>query len=137
MVIVLYNNHINNKTQRTITNADEILLVCGIANPKPIKEYLHKHAATYYQRNFNDHHIFTIDDLKDIKARFQKIEAANKFIITTEKDAVRLSKFSDHLDELPLYVLPIKHRFLFNEGEEFNRLVLSYIDSFSTNKPHE
>lgn len=129
--------HITDKSQRTITNTDEILLVCGIANPKPIKEYLLKHAATYYQRNFSDHHIFTIDDLKDIKARFKKIEAAQKFIITTEKDAVRLSKFSDHLDELPLYVLPIKHRFLFNEGEEFNRLVLSYIDSHSTKKPHE
>ena len=129
--------HITTKKERSITNKDEILLVCGIANPKPLKEYLHKYASTYYQKNYNDHHIFTITDFRDIKEKYEEIDAPEKFIITTEKDAVRLAKFADELVDLPLFVLPIKHKFLFNGGEEFNRLVLSYLDSFSKNINHE
>ena len=123
--------HIVDKTQRTIKNTDEILLVCGIANPRPIKEYLLKHAYTYYQKNYSDHHIFSIDDLRDIKERYESIDAPEKFVLTTEKDAVRLVKFADELAQIPIYVLPIKHKFLFNEGEEFNKLVISFINSIS------
>jgi len=123
--------HIINKNERIITNTDEILLVCGIANPKPIKEYLLKNAYTYYQKNYSDHHIFSIDDFREIKERFQNMEAVNKFIVTTEKDAVRLAKFTNELAEIPIYVLPIKHKFLFEEGEAFNELVINFINSIS------
>ena len=123
--------HIIDKTQRAIKNTDEILLVCGIANPRPIKEYLLKYAYTYYQKNYSDHHIFSIDDLRDIKERYESIDAPEKFVLTTEKDAVRLVKFADDLAQIPIYVLPIKHKFLFNEGEEFNKLVISFINSIS------
>ncbi|MFP5042420.1 tetraacyldisaccharide 4'-kinase [Parasediminibacterium sp. JCM 36343] len=129
--------HIVHKTERTIKNTDEVLLVCGIASPKPLKEYLLKYAYTYYQKNFNDHHIFTIDDFNDIKERFERIETTEKFIITTEKDAVRLAKFTEEIEQLPIYVLPIKHKFLFNEGEAFNQLVISFINSFSKPQHHE
>jgi len=121
--------NIVDRTERIIKNTDEILLVCGIANPKPIKDYLLKYAYTYYQKNYSDHHIFTIDDFREIKKRFESIDAKEKFIITTEKDAVRLIKFSDELEKLPLYVLPIKHKFLFNEGELFNQSIIQFIES--------
>ncbi|MFY8003321.1 MAG: tetraacyldisaccharide 4'-kinase, partial [Chitinophagaceae bacterium] len=32
--------HIVNKTTRTLQKEDEVLLVCGIANPKPLKDYI-------------------------------------------------------------------------------------------------
>ena len=73
------------------------------------------------------HHIFTIDDLNDIKKRFENIETENKIILTTEKDAVRLSKFSNEVAELPLYVIPVRHRFLFEEGSKFDALVIDFI----------
>ncbi len=125
--------HIHSKVARAITQHDEILLVCGIANPKPLKELLLKTALTYHQKNYNDHHIFSIDDLKEIKQLFEAIDAKEKFILTTEKDAVRLMKFTDALEHLPIYVLPIKHQFLFNEGDIFNELVIRYITTFSLN----
>ncbi len=126
--------HISNPQDEWIlTPNDEVLLVCGIANPKPLKEYLVEHAHTYYQKDYGDHHIFSIDDLNEIKERFASIHAKQKIIITTEKDAVRLTKFTDELATLPLYVLPIKHAFLFDEGEQFNALVISYIRNFSQN----
>ena len=76
------------------------------------------HSETYYMLHYPDHHIFTIDDWKDIKKRFDKIEAKKKIILTTEKDAVRLSKFGEQLNNVPLYVIPLQHHFLFNEEAE-------------------
>jgi tetraacyldisaccharide 4'-kinase len=111
----------------------EVLLVCGIANPKPLKEYLIANVSTYYQKDYNDHHIFSIDDLNEVIAMFREIESADKIILTTEKDAVRLTKFQEELKELPFYVLPIRHKFLFEEGEQFNNAVISFIRNFRIN----
>lgn len=122
--------HISNNSFRKITNEDEVLLVCGIANPKPLKDYIFDNAATYYQMDYSDHHIFRIDDLKDIRKKYESITADKKMIITTEKDAVRLIKFTEELRNIPLYVLPIRHRFLFNAGSEFDALVVNFIRNF-------
>ena len=117
--------------QWIITPNDEVLLVCGIANPKPLKDYLHQHTYTYYQKDFSDHHIFTIEDLNIIKSRFDAIQSKRKIILTTEKDAVRLAKFTNELMHIPLYVLPIKHQFLFDEGSFFDAQVTSFISNFN------
>ena len=124
---------INRKDEWLLTPRDEVLLVCGIANPKPLKEYLHEKTHTYYQQDYSDHHIFSIDDLKDIKQRFEEIDAKEKIILTTEKDAVRLIKFTEELASLPMYVLPIRHYFLFEEGQQFNELVTDFITNFRLN----
>jgi len=125
--------HIATHAFRAISPEDEVLLVCGIANPKPLKDYLLQHAYTYYQKDYSDHHIFSIDDLQEIKERFHDIDARQKIILTTEKDAVRLVKFNEELKDLPLYILPIRSKFLFNEGGLFNAHVISFIRNFSFN----
>lgn len=122
--------HILHHHTQYITPNDEVLLVCGIANPKPLKQYLQENTATYYQMDYGDHYIFRIDDLNDIRKKFNAISAANKMIITTEKDAVRLLKFNEELSDLPLYVLPVQHRFLFGEAEQFNTAIINYILNF-------
>ncbi|WP_153798661.1 tetraacyldisaccharide 4'-kinase [Foetidibacter luteolus] len=122
--------HITGGQVRYITSLDEVLLVCGIANPAPLKQYLQEHAHTYDQLDYSDHHIFTIDDLKEMQKRYLAMAAAQKYILTTEKDAVRLLKFSQQLEQLPLYVLPVKHKFLFNGAEKFNSVVTSFINTF-------
>jgi tetraacyldisaccharide 4'-kinase len=109
----------------------EILLVTGIANPQPLKDLVMDHSETYYMMHYPDHHIFTIDDWKDIKKRFDKIEAEKKIILTTEKDAVRLSKFGEQLNNVPLYVIPLQHHFLFNEEAKFLALIKNYIKDFT------
>lgn len=126
--------HISDGSQIFIDEHTEVLLITGIANPRPLKKYLESKLQTYYMMQFSDHHIFTIDDLKDIKQRFNEIESDNKVIITTEKDAMRLIKFESELDGLPFYVLPIEHRILFNEGTTFASLVMNFIAKFK--KPY-
>ncbi len=108
----------------------EVLLVTGIANPRPLKRFLEERIQTYYMMHYNDHHIFSIDDWKDIKKRFQEIQSDRKIILTTEKDAMRLMKFRQEIDGMPFYVMPIEHRFLFNGAADFNRRVVSYIREY-------
>lgn len=122
--------HLFTKEQATVNAATHILLICGIANPKPLKDYLAANAHSYDLLRYADHHIFNMDDLADIKKQFGKIPGNDKMILTTEKDAVRLVKFADDLKDYPVYALPIEHSFLFNEGPVFNKLVLNFIDSF-------
>ena len=120
-------------TQHNFTYIDEhtdVLLVTGVANPKPLKKFLEERIHTYYMMHYSDHHIFTLDDWKEIKKRFNSMEVSKKIILTTEKDAMRLLKYESELNNLPLYVIPIEHQFLFNEGQSFNNLVSTFIHNF-------
>jgi tetraacyldisaccharide 4'-kinase len=80
---------------RPINSADEfsipdkILLVTGIANPKPLEEYLSKIAEVQTLR-FGDHHDFTAADISRIHNKFDTFAEEKKCIITTSKDYVRL-----------------------------------------------
>ena len=68
---------------------DMILLVTGIANPKPLEEYLSKIAKVETVR-FGDHHDFTTADINRIHNKFDTFAEEKKCIITTSKDYVRL-----------------------------------------------
>jgi tetraacyldisaccharide 4'-kinase len=122
--------HITKKIKTAITAEDEVLLVTGIANPRSLKQYLLDYSKTYYEMSYGDHHIFTIDDLREIKKRFEQVPAEKKMIITTEKDAVRLVKFEQELKDLPIYVLPIGHHFLFGEAQSFIDIIGNFINTF-------
>ncbi|MFL5773604.1 MAG: tetraacyldisaccharide 4'-kinase [Flavisolibacter sp.] len=108
----------------------EVLLITGIANPRPLKNYLEERIHTYYMMHFNDHHIFSIDDWRDIKNRFHDIDANKKILLTTEKDATRLLKFHQEVNSLPFYVVPIEHKFLFHQEMAFNEEVITFIQNF-------
>jgi tetraacyldisaccharide 4'-kinase len=125
--------HLLSKTGYELKSTTEVLLVTGIANPAPLKKMLEKYSKTYYMIKYPDHHIFTIDDLKEIRRRFESIETKEKIILTTEKDAVRLNKFGDELDGLPAYIIPVRHHFLFDEADSFNAGVESFIKNFVRN----
>jgi tetraacyldisaccharide 4'-kinase len=122
--------HIISKEEKKLTVNGEVLLVCGIANPAPLKLYLSDNTKAYYQMLFTDHHIFTIDDLNKVTDQFREIEYSQKLILTTEKDAVRLVKFQQELQNIPLYVLPINSNFLFDEAKHFDTAVANFINEF-------
>lgn len=119
--------HINSKLPYFLPENIEALLVTGIANPTPLKNYLEARTKSYDMLQYPDHHIFTIDDLKEIRKKFRQIQSTEKIILTTEKDAVRLVKFRSELADLPLYIIPIRHHFLFDEEAKFNSLVTTFI----------
>jgi tetraacyldisaccharide 4'-kinase len=122
--------HLITKLRKGIGDKTEALLISGIANPKPLKKYLADHTEAYYEMLYSDHHIFTIDDLKEIRKRFESIPSSNKVIVTTEKDAMRLDKFRQALTEFPVYVIPIEITFLFNDEKRFTELITNFIGTF-------
>ncbi|HEY8398547.1 MAG TPA: tetraacyldisaccharide 4'-kinase [Flavihumibacter sp.] len=115
--------HVITHQQMQLEQDMEVLLVTGIANPKPLKKLLSQTVTTYEQMVFNDHHIFTIDDIRDIQKRFDTLSGKHKLILSTEKDAVRLVKFQEELKDLPLFVIPIEMEFLFDEVESFRSII--------------
>ncbi|MEO8766488.1 MAG: tetraacyldisaccharide 4'-kinase [Ginsengibacter sp.] len=122
--------HLFTKEKRFLEKRSGILLICGIANPRPLKEVLTSYNTSYETLLYEDHHIFNTDDLKKIKKEFSQIGSTNKIILTTEKDGVRLAKFESELKDLPIYVFPMAHNFLFNEEWMFEKRVLGFVESF-------
>ncbi len=122
--------HLLTKEVAKLNGDMDALLLCGIANPKPLKEYIETQVKTYDMLRYADHHIFDLDDLGDIKKQFGKIQSDNKIIVTTEKDAVRLIKFEKELRDLPIYVIPIQHEFLFGDRDFFIKGVQNYLQAF-------
>jgi len=108
----------------------EVLLVTGIANPAALKKHVEENFNGYDELAYSDHHIFTIDDLNYILKKFNQIESNSKILLTTEKDSVRLQKFSQELRNLPFFVMPIQPVFMFNEENQFTRLITTFIQEF-------
>jgi len=78
-------------------NFDDFQLITGIANPKPLINYLKLNGKTFEHQNFPDHHRFTPQELDNL-------QNLNKPILTTEKDYTRLV---DDIDK-DLFYLPIE-----------------------------
>lgn len=70
---------------------DAILVVSGIANPRPLVRYLKSFGARVKVKVFPDHHNFSRKDLEAIARRYDDLEGETKIIVTTEKDSVRLA----------------------------------------------
>lgn len=126
--------HILNKEETTINVTDEVLLVCGIANPEPFKNYVSAESKSCSLLSFPDHHAFTNNDIKEIKKKFYAIDSKQKLIITTEKDAVRLLEYEKEWEAIPAFVIPVQHKFLFGEGMQFDNIVNTFIEMFPADK---
>lgn len=100
----------------------DILLITGIANPKPLVQHLAKFSQKVKHLKFKDHHNFSDADIKNILAEYKKL-GEYKLILTTEKDYVRLKTF-DYLREL-VYYWPINVSI--DKQQEFNQIVLDYV----------
>jgi tetraacyldisaccharide 4'-kinase len=109
-----------------------VMLVSGIAKPERMEEFLQEHYTLFNTIRFPDHHYFTPDDIENICFHFNQYQASAKFIITTEKDAVRLQLLTDLLKgkSLPIIVLPVRVQFLFGQNELFNQYIFNYIKQY-------
>jgi tetraacyldisaccharide 4'-kinase len=113
------------------------LLVTGIAKTMYLEDFLKKQVGHFEMLRYADHHIFDLDDLENIRKKFEAIPGTQKVIFTTEKDAVRLKKFEKELAHFPIFVLPIKQHFLFYEAQKFEDQVLQFINSFYHPQPKD
>lgn len=106
----------NNETKcLTSLNNLNFTLVTGIANPKPLVQYLNNLNLNFEHISYKDHHNFSDKELNELSKK--------QIIITTEKDYMRLK---DSLSNV--FYLPIVTEFL-NDKDVFDKKVLSFVGS--------
>lgn len=110
-----------------ITEETTVLLLTGIAKTEPLINEIEKYTSKIIQHTYADHHVFTKKNMLKLAADFDKLKTDKKIIITTEKDAVRLSikQFENLLKDLPIYKWPITVGFI-NNQQEFNKSIQNY-----------
>jgi len=97
-----------------MTDDDTILVVSGIANPRPFVRHLRKYKCRVNILRFSDHNSYSVADIVAIKKKFKAMSGKRKYIITTEKDAVKLahSPYFPHSLEEHLFYLPVSVEFI-------------------------
>jgi tetraacyldisaccharide 4'-kinase len=105
------------------------LLVTGIVNPEQLAEYIGNKASEIIHLPFGDHHNFTISDIEKITNAFNSLKALHKYIITTEKDSVRLREFTNIAKPIrsAFYYIPVGIMFLNDDKDEFDNLIVDYV----------
>ncbi len=82
------------------------LVVSGIANPKSFLNILNKvHVNTQNKLIFRDHKNYTAREVQLIRKQFYKTNSHS--VVTTEKDAVKLSRFKREFDDTEIFYLKI------------------------------
>ena len=113
---------------------DAVLCLTGIATPKPLVRYLRQFAARVKVMHFDDHHFFTRRDFSDIFKVYNQLEGKRKFIITTEKDAVRImnNPYFPPTRRHCIFYIPMRVGFLEMEGANFIEGLVKKIDDQGT-----
>lgn len=98
-----------------------ILVVTGVANPKPFVRFLRRHKAKVKLKRFTDHHNFTSSDMDEISRLYDEMPGNEKYIFTTEKDAVRIlnNPYFPHRLKKYIFYIPIKVEFIDRGESEF------------------
>lgn len=118
---IIYSEMLISQTESINLNSlkdKKVTLVTGIANPKPLKDFLVRKGIIYDEIEFEDHHNFSTSEIS-------QLENLDTFIITTEKDYVRMC---ERLNHQKLFYLPIKTK-IYN-SVKFEELIFNFIKEF-------
>ena len=105
-------------------NNYNITLVTGIANSTHLTNHLMCTNKVHHV-NFPDHHNYSLKDLNKILFKFNNNNADKKIIVTTEKDAVKLSTYKNELNNVNVYYICIDIKF--NKKQKFDKEILDYV----------
>lgn len=112
-----------------------VLLLTGIASPRQMEEDLRPKVKSLSLLTFPDHHHFNRKDVRRINETFGQMPSP-KVIITTEKDAARLTAIDGLSDEVRrnLFALPVRITFMQKEQEQkFCDFIVGYVLKNSRN----
>jgi tetraacyldisaccharide 4'-kinase len=101
------------------------LIVSGVANPFSFLNILKQvHVNTDNKLIFKDHKEYTLKEVQIIRKKFYSTNSHS--VITTEKDAVKLTKFSKELDDIDIFFLKIE--LMIDNEESFKDFILNKIN---------
>lgn len=116
---IVYENNIYSSTEKKplqTLEQKQYTLVTGIANAKPLVQYLRSLGHKFEHLEFPDHHEFSTQELNKISSK--------SIVLTTEKDFSRLKV----LNHDALYYLPITTKM--DKQDRFDHSVKEFIDLF-------
>lgn len=117
-----------------INPSTEIVLFCGLANPHALIEYVkanYKLASTFVMK---DHQDYSLNSLKPIFSNFKSINSANKCLMVTEKDMVKLlqTDLAKVLSKYPIFYVPIKIEFI-SDKQLFDHIISTKLSDYHKN----
>ncbi|MCR5181131.1 MAG: tetraacyldisaccharide 4'-kinase [Bacteroidaceae bacterium] len=117
-------------SEEELTPDTYVLLLTGIASPQQMVMDLQRTTRHIIPLPFADHHDFSRRDIQKIEDEFSKLQGSKRIIMTTEKDAARLLPLRDvsPIIRRSIYVYPITTKILRGQEEEFQQLILGFVD---------
>jgi tetraacyldisaccharide 4'-kinase len=122
-------NKQENRSKISFSSECGIVLITGIANPLQLKHYIQKKCGKIVHLSFPDHYNFKEKDILHILSAYNDLKSPIKYLITTEKDAVRLREFINIAEPIRsvFYYIPVEVCFLNNDKDEFDNLIVDYV----------
>ncbi len=106
---------------------NKVLLVTGIANPKPLTAYLESQKIDFEHLKYPDHYDFKSRDISKINKNLESFNSKKSIILTTEKDYVRIF---EKLEKV--YYISIRTTFV-NYKSDFDKKIKDYVEQSSRN----
>lgn len=113
-----------------------VIMLAGIASPDQFRKYLSSKTNLLDELVFGDHHRYTDKDMKLMDQKAEQYRSKDPFILTTEKDAMRLYDETGLPETLKsrLYYIPVRIRFLESEGKSFDKKIVGYVKDNRSNR---
>ncbi len=109
---IAYSNEVfSSNTSKSLESLPDFTLVTGIANAKPLVDFLKAKSLNFVHLNFKDHHDFSQEDILELEKQ--------QLIITTEKDFMRLKPYESLKDKI--FYLPIA--VAIDDALQFDKLI--------------
>lgn len=105
-----------NKTVK-LKELSSFTLVTGIANSKPLVDFLNEKNLKFQHLNFKDHHEFSKQEIESLKSK--------ELIITTEKDFMRLKQYESLKEKL--FYLPIE--VVIDNHQKFDNIIKEFVSN--------
>lgn len=108
-----------------------VLAFSGLARPGSLVGFLREKSKVLVHKRFPDHYNYSENDLKGLVKKFNQIKSADKILLTTEKDWMRIINEPHRkiLDGLPVYTLAVAVDFIDpKEKEIFDRKIFNYVE---------
>lgn len=112
----------------------EAILLTGIANPSPLIAYFSEKVDKLHSLAFSDHHQYKPYDMSQLKKMYDQLEMKIRFVVTTEKDAVRLEPHAQFLAEnkIAVFIQAIEVRFHSFANPHFDDYIKNFLLSFKS-----
>lgn len=106
----------------SLDTLDGVVLLSAIADSAYLEDYVTSFIDYSLVMSYTDHHNFDSTDISKVIENYNSMKMERKFVLTTEKDAMRLIKHRKVLYEnkIPVFLLPLQVKFLFEDRYNFD-----------------